>query len=70
MKFSLAAAALYALSGTSAAAVPVIDPRAPTVVGTIDASVNAVKNALPTYLSSIGMFLLNNPPDSHGMQIK
>lgn len=60
MKFSLAATALCALSSASAAAVPVNDPRAVTVVGTIDGSVNTVKNTLPTYLSNIGMLLLNN----------
>lgn len=72
MKFSLAATALCALSSASAAAVPVIDARAPpvTVVGTIDGSVQAVKNALPAYLSTIGMFFLNNSTKSHGNGIK
>lgn len=69
MKFSLAATALCALSSTSAAAaiepraVPAVaEPRAVTVVGTIDASVNAVANALPAYLSTLGKLLLKESP--------
>lgn len=60
MKFSLAAAALCVLSSTSAAAVIDLEPRAPpvTVVGTINASIETVKNTIPTYLSTIGMLLL------------
>lgn len=68
MKFSLAATALCALSSTSVAAV--IDNRAPTVVGTIDASVGTVKDTLPTYLSNIGMFFLNKSSNNHGNRIK
>lgn len=62
MKFSLAAAALYAFSSTSSAAV--IEGRAPTVVGTIDASIGAVVNIIPAYLSSIGMLLLKKFPNT------
>lgn len=60
MKFSLAATALCALSSTSSAAA--IDPRAVTVVGTIDASVNAVASALPAYLSTLGKLPLKESP--------
>lgn len=58
MKFSLAAAAICALSSTSSAAF--IERRGATVVGTIDASVNTVKNTVPTYLSTIGMRTTTN----------
>lgn len=56
--------ALCALTGTSTAAAiephapAVVETRAVTVVGTIDASISAVASALPAYLATIGKLSL------------
>lgn len=68
MKFSLAATAVCALSSVSAA--PFIERRATTVVGTIDASVGTVNNAVTTNLATIGMLFLDQSPKSYFHPIK